>query len=269
MTPPSSRRLAVLRRALSKRDQAVLDDLAHVRLLTVRQLQRLHLETGSSLTRARRTRATMERLHRLGVVTRLDRRVGGVHAGSAGHVYGLSSTGQRLTTGVGPAGGRRARRPWEPSLPFVDHLLMVSELYVRLREAERTSVISGLRFEAEPACWRRWTSVAGEQLIVKPDAYARFERGGYEHRFFIEVDRATQSSTVIRRKGMVYVDYFRSGVEQAHSGLFPRVLFVTTDDARRGQLVEALTRLDADDWQLFQAQTDAEAFADLLRAPPD
>lgn len=269
MTLPRTGRLARLQRALSERDRAVLDDLARVRLLTARQLQRLHFQDGSALTRARRTRSTLERLHRLGVVVRLERRVGGVQAGSAGHIYGLSASGQRLTSGTGPAGGRRPRRQWEPSLPFVDHLLGVSELYVALREHERAGVTTGLHLEAEPACWRRWTSVAGAQLIVKPDACARFHHAGYEYRFFVEVDRATQASTVIRKKGEVYLDYFQAGVEQARSGMFPRVLFVTTTDTRREQLVDTLARLDAQDWKLFQVQTDTEAFTDLLRAPPD
>lgn len=269
MTLPRAGRLARLQRALSERDRALLDDLARVRLLTVRQLQRLHFHDGSALTRARRTRSTLERLHQLGVVVRLERRVGGVQAGSAGHIYGLSASGQRLTSGAGPAGGRRPRRQWEPSLPFVDHLLGVSELYVVLREHERAGELTDLHFDAEPACWRRWTSIAGAQLIVKPDAYARFHHGDYEYRYFVEVDRATQASTVIRKKGEVYLDYFQSGVEQGRSGMFPRVLFVTTTDVRQQQLVDTLARLDAEDWQLFGVQTDAEAFADLLRAPPD
>lgn len=268
MSSPVGRGLALVRRSLSERDRAVLNDLARVRLLSVRQIQRLHVHDGSSLTSARRTRSMLERLHALGLVTRLARRVGGVHAGSAGHVYGLNARGQRLTTGTGPAGGRRTRRPWEPSPPFVDHVLAVSELYVRLREHERAGLITQLVFEAEPTCWRRWMSVAGEPLIVKPDASVRFDSDGYEYRYFIEVDRATQSRTVIRKKGQVYVDYFHSGVEQQRHGIFPRVSFVTTDDTRRSQLVEALARLDAEDWQLFQVQPETEAFDDLdVRRP--
>jgi hypothetical protein len=196
----------------------------------------------------------MQRLHDFGVVVRLDRRVGGVHAGSAGHVYGLAPLGQRLTNGVGPAGGKRLRKPWEPSSAFVDHILGVSEMYVHLRELEAQRDIEDLVFEAEPACWRFWTGLAGERLVVKPDAFVRLNRGDYEYRYFVEVDRASQSSTVIRRKGETYVDYFLSGSEQRRAGLFPLVKFITIDERRRAQIVDALGKLDAEHWRLFQAR---------------
>jgi hypothetical protein len=260
MTPPRLGQLDQIRRNLGERDWAVLRDLAKVRLLSVKQVERLRVIEGSGLTRARRTRALMERLNKLGLVVRLDRRVGGVHAGSAGHVYALTTRGQRLTSRVGPAGGRRLRKPWEPSPAFVDHLLGVSELYVRLGQLEADHQIEGLVFEAEPACWRHWTGMAGDRLVIKPDAFLRFDRGDYEYRYFVEVDRASQSNSVIRRKGEAYVEYYLSGSEQARSGLFPLVLFVTTSDKRRSDLVEALASLDADYWRLFQVQTESEAF---------
>ena len=260
MTAVSAGGLEPIRGSLGPRDWAVLSDLARLRLLTTRQVERLHVADGSSLTRARRARALMQRLHALGLVTHLDRRVGGVHAGSAGHVYGLAAKGQRLTNDVGPAGGRRFRKPWEPSALFTDHILAVSELYVRLRELEAAKHIEDLVFQAEPACWRTWTGAGGERLIVKPDAFVGFAHGDYDYRYFVEVDRASQSRTVIRRKGEVYIDYYRSGREQTVAGLFPRVLFVTPSIARSSQIVDALGKLDAEHWQLFQVQTEHEAF---------
>ena len=264
MTPPRRSGLEQVRRQLSERDWAVLRDLARVRLLTVRQIQRLHVSDGSSLTRSRRARSLTQRLHDLDLVTRLGRRVGGVYAGSAGHVYGLSSRGQRLVSGNGPAGGRRLRRPWEPSPFFTDHILGVSELYVGLRELEADKQIEDLVFQAEPAGWRTWNGIGGEQLVLKPDAFVRFAHGDYEHSYFIELDRSTQSRSVIQRKGETYVDYYRSGTEQNRLGLFPRVLFLTLDERRQDQIVEALAKLDPDDWQLFQATTTEQAFRDVV-----
>ena len=258
MTPPRLGRLEQVRRSLSERDWAVLNDIAKVRVLTVSQIERLQVSDGSGRTRPRRARALMQRLHELGLVTRLERRVGGVHAGSAGHVYGLTTRGQRLTSRLGPAGGRRLRKPWEPSPTFVDHILAVSELYVRLRELETEGQVDELVSEAEPACWRFWTGPGGERLVVKPDAYVGFVRGDYEYRYFVEVDRASQSRSVIRRKGEVYIEYFLSGSEQARSNLFPRVLFVTTDDKRKAVIVDALAKLDPEYWQLFQVKVEGE-----------
>ena len=99
-------------------------------------------------------------------------------------------------------------------------------------------------------------------LAEKPDAFVRFNRGDYEYRYFVEVDRASQSSTVIRRKGDSYVEYFLSGSEQQRGGLFPLVLFITIDDRRRAQIVDALAKLDAEHWRLFQVQLAEDSFID-------
>jgi hypothetical protein len=268
MTPPRGRRDERIARQLSERDWRVLHDVARVRLLSARQVERLHVHDGSPLTHARRARALTQRLFDLQLLTRLERRVGGVHAGSAGFVYGLSSMGQRLASGVGPAGGRRVRKPWEPSPPFVDHILGVSELYVRLRESELDKRLEGLVFEAEPACWRYWTGLGGERLVLKPDAFVQFGAGDYEYHYFVELDRSSQSRTVLQKKGETYARFFLSGVEQQRTGIFPRVLFVALSQGRVEQIVEALSGLDADFWRLFQVQTTKDAFEDVLSRPP-
>jgi hypothetical protein len=254
--------------ALSERDLAILRDFGLVRLLTGHHVQRLHFGDGSPLTQARRSRSTLQRLCDAGWLVRLDRRVGGVHAGSAGLTFSPSARAQRLLTKRGPAGGRRLRRPWEPSAAFTDHVLTGSELYVRLRELEASGSIEELRFESEPICWRYWLGPSGERLVVKPDAFVSFLTNDYDHALLIEVDRGSQSRTVIRNKGRIYVDYFHSGSEQHRTGYFPRVVFITTDDDRRAVIVDALAGLDAEDWQLFQVQTMAEAFVDGWAPPP-
>jgi hypothetical protein len=247
---------------LSQREWAVLHDLARVRLLTVRHVQRLHVHEGSPLTQARRTRSTLQRLNDLGLVHRLERRVGGVYAGSSGFVYGLAAQGQRLISGMGPAGGRRLRKPWEPSSAFTDHVLAVSDLYVHLRELERTTAtVELLDFTAEPACWRWWWGVSGERLVCKPDAVVVLGLGELERHLFVELDRSTESLSVIRRKAETYVAHYLSGTEQQHRGLYPRVCFVVPDAKRAEQITEVLRRLDADYWQLFQVITSEETEA--------
>jgi hypothetical protein len=152
-------------------------------------------------------------------------------------------------------------------MPFVDHVLAGSELFVRLTELEGAGVIDGVVFHSEPDCWRWWLGPSGERLVLKPDAFVRYGQGAFEHASFIEVDRASQSRTVIRRKGKTYVDYYHHGSEQHRLGFFPLVLFVTSNDARREQITDALSGLDAEDWHLFQVQTMAEAFTQG-RSPP-
>lgn len=269
MTPRSRSQRARVASRLSERDWAVLHDLARVRLLTGRQVQRLHVAEGSALTQARRARAVLERLHDLRLVSRLERRIGGVRAGSAGYVYGLATLGQRLVTQHGPAGGRRLRAPWTPSPSFVDHVLDVSELYVRLRELERAdSTIKLLAFDAEPTAWRPWQSADGEELLLKPDAFTSVAVDDIEYLHFVEVDRSTESSTVLRRKAEVYAAYWQSGTEQGRLGVFPRVLFVVPDERRYAQIIDALSRVDPDTWRLFAAVRQADAHHALAGRPP-
>jgi len=201
-------------------------------------------------------------------LARLERQVGGVHAGSSGFTYGLSAAGQRLTTERGPAGGVRLRRPWEPAPGFVDHVLLVTELYVRLREAEANKEIEILDFQTEPPCWRWWHGPSGERLVLKPDAFVRLGVGDYEHASFVEVDRSTESTTVLRRKADTYVAYWHSGQEQASSGLFPRSVWLVPDERRRAQLAGVLGRLDPEAWQLFQVVRFDEALPALAGRPP-
>jgi hypothetical protein len=268
MTSPRRRGLAAVAQGLGPRDWAVLHDLATVRLLTGRQVQRLHVADGSTLTQARRGRALLQRLHDLGLLHRLDRRVGGINAGSSGFVYGLSAAGQRLTTNAGPAGGRRLRRPWEPASTFVDHILAVSELYVVLREEERAGRLELLRFQAEPACWRRWSGANGEPLILKPDASVVLGVGDYEEHRFIEMDRSTESRTVLRRKVMATVDYWHAGFEQRGNGVFPRTLWLVLDEKRKAQLVDVFGALPPETWPLFEIGLHHEALRHLGQQQP-
>lgn len=262
---PSKRRQGQLERVaeeLSERDWAVLGDLGRVRLLTGRHVQRLHVNVGSPLTQARRSRSLLQRLYDEDLVLRLERRVGGIRAGSAGFAYALSARGQRLITGQGPAGGRRLRRPWEPSSAFAGHVLAVSELYVQLREAERVEPkLELVDFQAEPAAWRWWHGLSGEPFVLKPDAFIVVAEGDSEHFTFLELDRSTESLRVIRRKALTYVNYWQSGTEQTRQGVFPRVLFVVPDEHRQARVIDTLSQLEAEVWQLFQVVTSDGAVA--------
>jgi hypothetical protein len=194
---------------------------------------------------------------------RLERRIGGVQAGSAGFVYGLAARGQRLINGTGPAGGRRLRKPWESSSSFTHHVLAVSELYVRLRERERRGELQLQEFDAEPAGWRWWMGMHGERWCLKPDAFVALGVGELEHRSFVELDRSTESLSVIRKKAESYIAYYDSGTEQQRCGIFPKVVFVVPDDRRLAHIVHVLARLSADNWRLFQVVTNEQAMGAL------
>ncbi len=248
-------RVVMIRSALSQRDLAILGDVRRVRLLSARQVERLHFADGTPGSRARRSRRVLRRLHDSGLLVRLQRRVGGVHAGSSGHIYALSSLGQRVIDAPGPAGGSRRRRPWEPSAHFVDHILDVSETYVRLREAERNDHFEIVRFEAEPACWRTVHQFGGDSFVLKPDAFVVLGIGAFEQVSFIEVDRGTEHTPTLRRKLAAYVAAYHAGVEQTDGAAFPQVVWIVPDNDRANQLEQIAARLPPQHGDLFVTTT--------------
>ena len=258
----STQRVRALRNRLSDRDRRVLDAVDDLRLLSARQIERAIFDEGSELTRARRARATLQRLTEAGCLTRLERRIGGVRAGSASYIYALAPLGQRLLH----PGLDRLRRVREPGTSFVDHTLGVAEVWVRLGEANRRGRLQLRQFQAEPACWRQIPG-AYHATSLKPDAYVALETNEWEQHSFVEVDLGTECQTVIRRKAQSYVDYWRTGNEQARFGVFPKVIFLVPDDRRRARIADTLAQLPAENWQLFQVAVLDDAIDAL--APTD
>ena len=95
--PLTTGQLRQLAAELPHRYTTPLMHLLQARLLSGRQLDRLlvaarHGEPDGRTARQR----TLSRLDQLGLVATLDRRIGGVHAGSAGHVHVLRPAEQKL-----------------------------------------------------------------------------------------------------------------------------------------------------------------------------
>jgi hypothetical protein len=255
----SQAQLARLRASLSGRDLEIMETVRRFRLVGARQVERLHFRDGnaSALTQARTARRVLERLTTHHLLRRLDRRVGGVRAGSASYLYALGHVGHRLLSD-----GEPRRRPMEPSSFFADHTLAVTDAFVRLIEAERGQRLDLLAAEAEPECWRLFTSNTGGPLVLKPDLFVVLGVGAYEHRWFVEVDRGTEHGPAVRRKAETYLAYLGSGVEQGRHDVFPRVIWAAPDERRAYALSQALRGLPAPD-HLFTTTTD-EQLIDIL-----
>jgi Replication-relaxation len=222
------RQLARLRSSLSDRDVAVLRSLAVLHYASTRQVERLHFRgTGmTSLAASRGARRTLAHLHNLELVDRLDRRIGGVRAGSAGYVLRLSPAGARL---MGDTNRRRSR---EPGLAHLAHVLDVAELVVRLHEHARTDAVELVAIETEPACWRPFVGLHGSRVLLKPDLRLTLAVGPHELHWFVEVDRGSEHRPALGRKISTYLAAWRDGGEQARAGVFPRVLWVAPDQRR-------------------------------------
>jgi hypothetical protein len=268
VTRLTSSRLLSLVDSLRERDVAVITAVSRFRLMSGKQLERLLWnDSDDPASRARLARRALSRLAELGLLDRLERRVGGVRVGSAGSVYALGSGGQRLVRYWAGKGLVRGRPAHEPGSQYVRHTLAVAETYVRLVEAQRAGRIELLAFDPEPVCWRSYIGRGGVRLVLKPDVFVRVGVGAYEDRYFVEVDCGSEGRGTLLRKSRGHVDYWRSGREQAEHGVFPKVLWITTTAARARLLAEVCASLPAESWRLFGVTTPERAL-DLLAAGP-
>lgn len=229
------RGLGTLKRQLSERELAVVRSVAELRYLTARQIERLHftLEPDTDRTMARTARRVLERLAEQGVLSRLERRIGGVRAGSASFVYALGPVGQRLLSRP----GRQRRR--EPSLSLLAHCLAVGDLFVAISSAARTGQLELADYQPEPRCWRNVPGMAGSDWL-RPDLYLVLARGQMEWHWFVEVDLGTEHAPALRRKCRQYQAYYQSGAEQARHGVFPRVAWLATTAERAERIKQVI-----------------------------
>jgi hypothetical protein len=228
------------------------------------EVDRLNVASGSQLRRLyfqpsptgqRMARLQLKRLVDSRILSRLGRTVGGVRAGSEGWTYSVDVAGKRLLH----PGRSRQWSPWTPGSHHLRHAVAVSELYVELRGLESEGCTELLRFDAEPISWRFFSGAGGERQALKPDAFVVVASEMFEDSWFVEIDRGTESTTVIEQKAKAYLRYWQSGREQANHGVFPTVLFVVPNDSRKQQIVDVLARTPPSGWHLFQVVTSDHA----------
>jgi hypothetical protein len=235
--------------------------VADLRLMSAPQIQAIHFpdhehDGQRAATRARQR--VLERLARERLLGRLERRIGGLRAGSASFVFAVGAVGQRL---LAQDGARR--RAYEPSWRFVDHTLTVSQLMVDLTLTQRAGQLELLIWQSEPRCWREFVS-AGGRVLLRPDAFVSLGVADYELRWFVEVDRGSESIPTVLRKCRLYTGYYQSGREQAEQGggVFPRICWLVCDEQRAKRIRRAIGRAGFPDG-LFAVTTETKALAAL------
>lgn len=230
---------------LAERDIAILHSLETYRLLDTRMVQRLHFaDHATDLAAARATTRALQRLQYVGVITALERRIGGARRGSASFVWQLSSTGDRYLRST--RGQTTRRRYVEPSLGFLNHTLAVNEVAVALLEAGRgTPGFAVEQLNMEPANWRSFLGAGGEAMWLKPDLHVvtghSDAEGEYEEHAFLEIDLGTEHTPRIQTKCRTYADYAKTGRYQAAHGLFPEVIWLAEDPQRRAAIRRAIS----------------------------
>ena len=249
---------------LSERDWAILRFIRQHRYATTTQLRRRFF-TGHA-TQPAATRACTRVLNRLyshRILSRLERRIGGVRHGSASFVWCLDVVGDRLTRKRGMA----RWRPNEPSLQFLDHTLAVTEAHLHLFEGVLDQNFLIRKIEVESEAGRDFISSAGTKRMLRPDLKITINLGEFDDHWYLEIDRGTESLPVLMRKCHTYDAYRRTGRAQEEHGVFPRVLWVLPDKGR----VERLRAAIESDAQLptgmFVCITN-DGLIDTLRDPP-
>jgi hypothetical protein len=252
--------LMALADGMPLRDRQIVETVARLTLVSGGQLSDLFFSSISNpATRARLARRVLARLVEQRVLDRMERRRGGAGGGSSTWLYALGPAGRRMVAYWAGEGLPRSRGAHEPGAAWTTHTLAVSDLYVRLKEAERAGRVELLDFDAEPACWRRYTRLASAAGVLKPDAYVRLGVGEFEDSFFVEVDMGSERRGQLTRQHHAYQEYFRSGVEQTKTGVFPGVLWVVPDVRRVALLHDIHGGLPEQARRLFMLATSERA----------
>lgn len=257
--------LAALRQSLSARDWQVLRGVAQHRYLTTRQVESLYFHGhATSLSAARVCRRVLHRLATLRILTHLERRVGGVRAGSASYVWQVGPVGDRLLRSEASPRKRR----YEPGRLFLDHCLAVADLHVDLVRASGNGDLELVEVQLEPDCWRPYSGLGGARLVLQPDLYVVTgdpTDPAFVNCWFVEVDRGTEHPARLLLKCTRYEAYRFTGAEQTGSGGgFPLVAWVMSDARQADRLSTAIERDRTLDTRLYRVTT-AEQFVSLIR----
>jgi hypothetical protein len=204
-------------------------------------------------------------LPQLQVIEHLERRVGGVRAGSASYVWRVGPIGDQLLRLQAPHRSRARRK--EPSLRHLEHCLTIADVHLALTALARAKRVELLSVATEPACWRRYLAASGSVDTLKPDLFAVTASGDYEDHWFIEIDRGTESLPTLIKKCAQYEDYHRTGSAQADGGVFPLVIWVVPSETHADSLAEAIIASRNLDNSLYRVCT-AARFPDIVTGVP-
>lgn len=235
----SKRQLLEIDSRLGERDRQLLSAVQQYRYLMTGQMQRLLFTDAANPSAGLRAASrNLKKLSELGLISSLSRRIGGVRAGSGSFIWHLTHAGERLLR-LHDNRAFPVRRHCEPSPYFLAHTLAVAEIAIKFTEICREHEPQITALQLEPECWRAYSS-AGVSLSLKPDLYAATTTEEYEDRYFIEVDLDTESPAKIIEKCQKYHAYYRSGLEQEESEMFPLTVWVVPSDSRKEKLIRHL-----------------------------
>lgn len=264
------REVEVIGKSLSDGDLAILGSVAKHRFLTTNQICRFHFTDKPTKTAALRSaNRTLARLRELRLLVNLQRRIGGVRAGSGSFVWTLGITGARILNNGDADGSTSGRyREHEPTTTFLEHHLAVAEVHLVLQTIAAGQAIALSNLQLEPTCWRSYLGLGGEMRWLKPDLAATTTTDDFEDHWFFEIDRGTEPPSRVLRKCQQYRGYQATGIEQRRIGVFPAVVWIVPSSKRVQSLQIYLKEHEVMSDQLFSFIT-LDQLGDLVVSGPE
>ena len=250
---------------LSIQEGQVLKFLLKAKYVTTKQLARLYFtDSVSSSTALRRANLTTKKLNEKDYIGHLDRRIGGVRAGSGSFVWTISTKGLKWLKHFKPSLAITRQNHYEPTWHHLEHTLAISEIYVQLTELKNMHLVQSIdKFQFEPSCWRGWLDNYAGRMILKPDCYIEISLDNYLYNYFVEVDKNSESLARVINKSKQYIRYYNLNIEQKETGVFPLVLWVVPDEKRKLAIEQRIQKELQDYWELFQVIT-LDDFKDFM-----
>jgi hypothetical protein len=237
--------------------------VARHRYLSTRQVEAFCFQDHATpLTGARVCRRVLRRLATLHILVFLERRIGGVRAGSSSYIWQVGPVGDRLLRDQ--AGSRR--RQHEPGRLFLEHCLAVADSHLALVEAHRKGELELVEMQTEPACWRPFSGLGGARLVLQPDLYVVTgdpTDPAFVNCWFVEIDRGTENPARLLTKCARYESYRRTGLEQSDGDSFPLVVWVMSSQAHAERLAAAIGRDAGLDDRLYRV-TVSDQFVNVI-----
>jgi Replication-relaxation len=222
-------------RALPQRDQQTLEHLAQFRFLERRQLQHLlYADTPINDHSAEvMTRRILQRLTQRKLITHTEQQPGGPIGGSNAPVSYLTPTGAQHLKHTQPA-------PRSPrGMLLVRHAIASADVVLAFDRAARAQA------DHELLGWTTDANIGRDlgPIPLLPDLYLTYATRDIELHAFVEVDLGSEGSRVIATKIDQYLQLWRTGTIHERLGLWPLVLWVTTNPTRARLLRGAIERV--------------------------
>ena len=262
----TNNKLILIEYQLTDKDKAILRTLRDAKCLFTYHIRKLfYYDAKNVRSGSRSTQFTLKRLKEYGLVdVMVDRRIGGVRAGSSSYIWYLTEQGNRLLNLSQKYKDDVPKRTrfMEPADSTLGHRMAISECFVQLNELEHEGKLAIKEVAFEPNNWH-YFDFKGKNEILKPDLFIVTSHDGYEYRFFVEIDLSTESIDTVLKKCIRYHKYLQTDTEQKAYGVFPFVLWIVKDEKRKTKLEHAIRTHLKNHPNIFLVIT-AEKFSDIM-----